>query len=84
MDAARNRGLLLAAAGVALLLAATFAAYRLPLRRWAGCAADGIFRASRHRDLQDLVGNGVRILGSPRPHSCATPSSILLGVGIRS
>jgi len=66
MDAARNRGLLLAAAGIALLLAATFAAYR-PVAPLGAEAPPTVFSAHRAiAILQDLVGNGVpHPLGSP-------------------
>ena len=66
MDAARNRGLLLAAAGIALLLAATFAAYR-PVAPLGADAPPTVFSAHRAiAILQDLVGNGVpHPLGSP-------------------
>jgi hypothetical protein len=59
MAAARNRGLLLALAGIALLLAATLAAYRPipPLGPNTSLSAFSAYRATAI--LRDLVGNGV-------------------------
>src|SRR5271170_5795214 len=57
--AAGNRGLILALAGIALLLAFTLLAYRPPAPRGAN-AAPGEFSALRAKAiLQDLVGSGV-------------------------
>jgi hypothetical protein len=59
MAAARNRGLILAAVGIALLLAATFAAYR-PVTPLEADAPPTVFSAQRAMAiLQDLVGNGI-------------------------
>src|SRR5882672_11436418 len=71
MDAARHRGLLLAAAGIAVLLAATFAAYRpvAPRRADAPAAEFSAHRATAI--LQDLVGNGV-------PHPMGSPAAAQL------
>src|ERR1700722_21004867 len=59
MVAARNRGLLLALAGIALLLAATRVAYRpsTPLGPNASLNAFSAYRATAI--LQDLVGDGI-------------------------
>src|ERR1700722_6544744 len=59
MAAARNRGLLLALAGIALLLAATLLAYRptKPLGPNASLSAFSAYRTTAI--LQDLVGNGI-------------------------
>jgi hypothetical protein len=59
MAAARNRGLLLALGGIALLLAATLFAYRpsTPLGPNASATVFSAYRATAI--LQDLVGNGV-------------------------
>ena len=64
--AAENRGLWLALAGIALLLAATLAAYRPPAPRGPD-APNGEFSAHRATAiLEDLVGNGVpHPIGSP-------------------
>jgi hypothetical protein len=68
MPAVRNRGLLLAAAGIALLLAATFAAYR-PVAPLGADAPPTVFSAHRATAiLQDLVGNGV-------PHPPGRPAA---------
>jgi len=66
MAAASNRGLLIALAGIALLLAATLAAYRPPVPRGPE-ASPTAFSAYRAKAiLQDLVGNGVaHPIGSP-------------------
>src|SRR5450432_2903089 len=59
MVAARHRGLILAAAGIALLLAATFVAYRPAAPRGTD-APPTVFSAHRATAiLQDLVGDGV-------------------------
>ncbi|HWG68623.1 MAG TPA: M20/M25/M40 family metallo-hydrolase [Steroidobacteraceae bacterium] len=59
MAAARNRGLILALTGIAVLLAAGQAAYRPPAPRGTN-AALGAFSAYRAKAiLQALVGNGV-------------------------
>jgi len=64
--AAENRGLWFALAGIAVLLAATLAAYRPPAPRGPD-APNGEFSAHRAKAiLQDLVGNGVpHPIGSP-------------------
>src|SRR5450631_3624347 len=66
MAAASSRGLLLALAGIALLLAATLAAYRAPAPLGPD-APPGVFSAYRAKAiLQELVGNGVpHPMGSP-------------------
>jgi Peptidase family M28 len=66
MAAAGNRGLVLALAGVALLLAATLVAYRPPAPLRANASPD-VFSAYRaDQILQDLVGNGIpHPIGSP-------------------
>jgi Peptidase family M28 len=59
MTAAGNRGLVLALTGIALLLAATLAAYRPPAPLGANASPD-VFSAYRAEQiLQDLVGNGI-------------------------
>ena len=59
MAAARNRGLILAGVGIALLLAATFAAYH-PVTPLGADAPPTVFSARRAMAiLQELVGNGV-------------------------
>jgi hypothetical protein len=59
MSMARNRGLWLALAGIALLLAATQLAYRLPAPRGLD-ASPALFSAARAQAvLQDLVGSGL-------------------------
>src|SRR5258708_15404480 len=66
MSAAGNRGLAFALAGIALLLAATLAAYRppAPLGPTAPPGAFSAYRAGAI--LQDLVGNGIpHPIGSP-------------------
>ena len=64
--AAENRGLWFALAGIAVLLAATLAAYRPPAPRGPD-APNGEFSAHRAKAiLEDLVGNGVpHPIGSP-------------------
>jgi hypothetical protein len=59
MAAARNRGLLLALAGIAVLLAATLLAYRptTPLGPNASLSTFSAYRATAI--LRDLVGNGI-------------------------
>ena len=66
MSAEGNRGLMLALAGVALLLALTLAAYRPPSPLGPD-APSGAFSAGRAKAiLQDLVGNGIpHPIGSP-------------------
>src|SRR5882762_7276371 len=66
MTAAGNRGLALALAGIALLLAATLVAYRPPAPLRANASPD-VFSAYRaDQILQDLVGNGIpHPIGSP-------------------
>jgi hypothetical protein len=66
MAAAENRGLLLALAGIAVLLAATLAAYRAPAPLGPE-ASPGEFSAYRAKGiLQELLGNGVpHPMGSP-------------------
>src|SRR5258708_19229553 len=66
MSAAGNRGLAFALAGIALLLAATLAAYRPPAPLGPD-APPGAFSAYRAGAiLQDLVGNGIsHPIGSP-------------------
>src|SRR5260370_22173874 len=66
MAAAGNRGLVLALAGIALLLAATLVAYRPPAPLRANASPD-VFSAYRaDQILQDLVGNGIpHPIGSP-------------------
>src|SRR6266404_2767746 len=66
MSAAGNRGLVFASAGIALLLAATLAAYRPPAPLGPD-APPGTFSAFRAGAiLRDLVGNGVpHPIGSP-------------------
>jgi assimilatory nitrate reductase catalytic subunit len=56
MDAARNRGLLLAAAGIALLLAATFAAYR-PVAPLGADAPPCAYEDIDHADCIFIVGS---------------------------
>jgi hypothetical protein len=75
MDAARNRGLILALAGVALLLAATRAAYA-PVAPQGKAAAPSLFSAARAKTiLQDLVGNGI-------PHPLGSPAAAQLRAGL--
>ena len=63
-----NRGLILAAAGIAALLAATLAAYRTPAPLGSDAPATE-FSASRARAvLQELVGSGV-------PHPIGSPAN---------
>ena len=71
MAAARNHGLMLALAGIALLLAATLGAYRSPTPL--GLKAPlGVFSAYRAKAiLQDLVGNGV-----PHPIGSAADAAV--------
>jgi hypothetical protein len=66
MGSARNRGLILALSAIALLLAATLAAYR-PERPLGALASTTEFSAYRAKSiLQDLTGNGVpHPIGSP-------------------
>jgi hypothetical protein len=66
MSAAGNRGLAFALAGIALLLAATLAAYRPPAPLGTD-APPGAFSAYRAEAiLRDLVGNGIpHPIGSP-------------------
>jgi hypothetical protein len=67
MAAAGNRGLALALAGIALLLAATLVAYRPPAPLGANASPD-VFSADRAQAiLQDLVGNGI-------PHPVGSPA----------
>jgi hypothetical protein len=71
MTAAGNRGLALALAGMALLLAATLAAYRPPAPLGANASPD-VFSAYRAEQiLQDLVGNGI-------PHPVGSPAGARL------
>ena len=59
MAMGKNRGLVIAGIGAALLLAATLAAYRTPAPLGLD-AAPTVFSAARAREiLKDLVGNGV-------------------------
>src|ERR1700735_2563362 len=59
MAMGKSRGLIIAGIGVALLLAATLAAYRTPAPLGLD-AAPTVFSAARAREiLKDLVGNGV-------------------------
>ena len=68
MPASRNRGLILALAGIALLLAATWVAY-LPPAPLGANASPTAFSAYRAKAiLQDLVGNGV-------PHPMGSPAA---------
>jgi Peptidase family M28 len=71
MLAARNRGLLLAAAGIVMLLAATFAAYRLPAPLGADAPAAQFSARRAAAILQDLVGDGV-------PHPMGSPAAARL------
>jgi hypothetical protein len=75
--AARTRGLILAAAGIALLLTATVAAYRpaAPLGRDAPPAQFSAQRAMAI--LQDLLGNGI-------PHPTGSPAAVRLREAIVS
>jgi hypothetical protein len=67
MAAAGNRGLALGLAGIALLLAATLAAYRPPAPLRANASPD-VFSAYRAGQiLQELVGNGL-------PHPVGSPA----------
>lgn len=69
--AAGNRGLMLALAGMALLLAATLVAYREPTPLGPD-APPGVFSAYRAKAiLQDLVGNGV-----PHPIGSAADAQV--------
>jgi len=71
MVAARHRGLILAAAGIALLLAATFVAYRPAAPRGTD-APPTVFSAHRATAiLQDLVGDGV-----PHPMGSAAAAQL--------
>src|ERR1700674_3236752 len=71
MTAAGNRGLALALTGIALLLAATLAAYRPPAPLGASASPD-VFSAYRAEQiLQDLVGNGI-------PHPVGSPAGARL------
>jgi hypothetical protein len=67
MAAACNRGLAVAMAGIALLLAATLLAYRAPAPLRADASPD-VFSAPRAEAiLQDLVGDGI-------PHPVGSPA----------
>src|SRR5882672_3709198 len=66
MAAAGNRGLALALTGIALLLAATVAAYRPPAPRAASASLDAFSAYRAAAILQDLVGDGIpHPIGSP-------------------
>jgi Peptidase family M28 len=71
MATARNHGLMLALAGIALLLAATRGAYRPPTAL-GPVAPPGVFSAYRAKAiLRDLVGNGV-----PHPIGSAADAGV--------
>ncbi len=71
MTMGKNRGLLLAGIGAALILAATLAAYRTPAPLGIDAAAT-VFSAGRAREiLRDLVGDGV-----PHPMGSAANSKV--------
>ena len=71
MGMGRNRGLIIACAGAALLLAATLAAYRTPAPLGADVAAT-VFSAARAREiLKELVGDGV-----PHPLGSAADAKV--------
>lgn len=71
MAVERNRGLALAFAGIALLLAVTLAAYRTPAPLGAA-APPGVFSAARAQaTLRDLVGSGI-----PHPIGSAANASL--------
>ncbi len=59
MAAARNRGLILALAGIAVLLAAGQAAYRPPVPLGTNAALDAFSAYRAKAILQSLVGNGI-------------------------
>ena len=71
MGMGRNRGLVIACSGVALILAMTLAAYRTPAPLGAD-AAPGVFSAARARAiLKELVGDGV-----PHPLGSAADAKV--------
>jgi hypothetical protein len=71
MGMERNRGLIIACAGVALLLAATLTAYRTPAPL-ATSAAATVFSAARAGEiLKELVGDGV-----PHPLGSAADANV--------
>jgi hypothetical protein len=75
MAAAGNRGLALALAGIALLLAATLVAYRPPAPLGTN-ASPGVFSAYRAQAiLQDLVGDGI-------PHPVGSPAGARIRAAI--
>ncbi len=75
MGAEANRGLMLAVAGIALLLAATLIAYRPPTPLGQDASPD-VFSAHRAKAiLQELVGNGI-------PHPIGSPDAARLRAAI--
>ena len=71
MTMGKNRGLLIAAIGAALILAATLAAYRTPAPLGLN-AAPTLFSAARAREiLKELVGDGV-----PHPMGSAADAKV--------
>src|SRR5579862_9799980 len=71
MAIGKNRGLLIAAIGTALLLGATLAAYRTPLPLGLD-AAPTVFSAARAREvLKELVADGV-----PHPMGSAADAKV--------
>jgi Peptidase family M28 len=71
MGRGRNRGLVIASVGVALLLAGTLAAYRTPAPLGTN-AAPTVFSAGRAREiLKELVGDGV-----PHPLGSAADAKV--------
>jgi len=71
MGMGRNRGLIIACAGVALLLAATLAAYRTPAPLGTDAAATVFSAARAHEILKELVGDGV-----PHPLGSAADAKV--------
>src|ERR1700732_2454202 len=66
MSAAGNRGLAFAAAGIALLSAATWYAYRPPAPGGAAAPASALSAHRARAILRDLVGDGIpHPIGSP-------------------
>ena len=71
MTMGKNRGLMIAGIGAALLLAATLAAYRTPAPLGLD-AAPTVFSAARAREiLKELVGDGV-----PHPMGSAADAQV--------
>src|SRR5271167_1978782 len=66
MPALGNRGLIIALAGIALLLVSTLLVYRTPAARGPDAAADAFSALRAKAIVQDLAGSGVpHPIGSP-------------------